>query len=175
MRTTIQSNQAFNATPVYFGASQRLQHSVSHFIRLICCLATIFLLTTKSYAQGPCGTSNCTSGDIRITSVELLKADGTVLPNSCAAGQSNIAVMLRVTFDVTSSTRYGFLVVGKVWINNSLAGIIASCDPATFTQGVHTMDVNHYTNGNPILWPCGSTIQLKEVYTAWDQQAATVS
>ena len=136
-------------------------------------LAALFFVASSVTAQGPCPGANCNSGDIRITKVELLKADGTALPNTCPPG-GNIAVMLRVTFDVTSSTRYGFLVNAAVLINNSAAGTIATCDPATFTQGLHTMDVSQYVNGNPILWPCGSTIQLKDVYTAWDQQVATL-
>ena len=134
--------------------------------------ASLFFIAISASGQGPCPGANCNSGDIRITKVELLKADGTVLPNTCTAG-TNIAVMLRVTFNVTSNERYGFLVNANVLINNNSAGTIATCDPATFDQGLHTMDISQYVNGNPILWPCGSTIQLKDVYTAWDQQEAT--
>jgi len=132
------------------------------------------LYAISSFSQGPCPNSNCTSGDIRITKVELLQTDGSQLPNSCSAGNS-LQIKLRVTFDVTSATRYGFLVNAGVYINNSLSGVIANCDPATFTQGLHTMDVFQYVNGNPIILPCGSTIQLKDVYTAWDQQAPSIS
>src|SRR6266404_3056266 len=146
----------------------------SFLISIFLLLIGLFTIKTIS-AQGPCPNSNCTSGDIRITKVELLQADGSALPNSCTPGQTNVQVKLRVTFDVTSSTRYGFLVVANLYINNSLSGTISNCDPATFTQGSHTMDVSQYINGNPILWPCGSTIQLKDVYTAWDQQVSTVS
>jgi hypothetical protein len=135
----------------------------------------LFLLGNIAFSQGPCPSSNCVSGDIRITKVELLQIDGSPLPNSCDPGQSNIQVKLRVTFDVTSSTRYGFLVTASVYIDNNTSGAIANCDGSTFTQGVHTMDVTQYTSGSPILWPCGSTIQLRSVYTAWDQQAPTVS
>jgi PKD repeat protein len=144
-------------------------------ISLFYLLIGLFFIAKTVSAQGPCPNSNCTSGDIRITQVELLQADGSALPNSCTPGQTNVQVKLRVTFDVTSSTRYGFLVVANLYINNNLAGIISNCDPATFSQGTHTMDVSQYSNGNPILWPCGSTIQLKDVYTAWDQQVATAS
>jgi len=134
--------------------------------------ASLFFIAISTLGQGPCPGANCNSGDIRITKVELLNADGTVLPNTCTAGAS-IAVMLRVTFDVTSNERYGFLVNANVLINNISAGTIATCSPATFIQGLHTMDISQFVNGNPILWPCGSTIQLKDVYTAWDQQLAT--
>jgi PKD repeat protein len=147
----------------------------SFLATFFCFLIGLFFISKTTSAQGPCPGSNCVSGDIRITKVELLQADGSALPNSCTPGQTNIQVKLRVTFDVTSSTRYGFLVVAKVYINNSLSGTIANCDPADFTQGLHTMDVSHYIDGTSILWPCGSTIQLKEVYTAWDQQSATQS
>ena len=151
-----------------------LKINFKSFLPALCCLLTGLFFVFKTNAQGPCPSSNCVSGDIRITKVELLKSDGTALPNTCTPG-NNIQVMLRVTFDVTSNTRYGFLVVANVYINNSLSGTIANCDPATFSQGIHTMDVSHYTNGSSILWPCGSTIQLRDVYTAWDQQVATIS
>jgi PKD domain/Ig-like domain CHU_C associated len=126
------------------------------------------------FGQGPCPDANCNSGDIRITKIELLQLDGSQLPSSCAAGTS-LQIKLRVTFDVTSATRYGFVVVSSIYINNSLAGTIASCDPSTFSQGIHTMDVAQYVNGNPIMLACGSMIQLKDTYTAWDQQVATAS
>ena len=146
-----------------------LQH---YFLKSLLCLLTALLFVVSSViGQGPCAGANCNSKDIKITKVELLKADGTALPTTCTAG-SSIAVMLRVTFDVTSDARYGFLVVSNIFINNSPSGVIAKCDPATFTGGLHTMDVTQYVNGNPILWQCGTTIQLKDVYTAWDQQVA---
>jgi hypothetical protein len=143
-------------------------------LKILSLFLAALLFAISGFGQGPCPGSNCTSGDIRITKVELLQADGSQLPNTCSAG-NNLAVKLRVTFDVTSATRYGFLVNAGIYINNSLSGTIATCDPSTFSQGLHTMDVSQYVNGNPILWPCGSTIQLKDVYTAWDQQAATLS
>src|SRR6185503_18465938 len=145
------------------------------FLKFFFCLfATLFFVSKTTSAQGPCPGSNCTSGDIRITKVELIKADGTALPNFCTPG-ADLQIKLRVTFDVTSKTRYGFLVVANVLINGTSAGIIANCDPATFSKGLHTMDVSTFSNGNPIIWPCGSVIQLKDVYTAWDQQVATAS
>ena len=141
---------------------------------LLCLFATLFFVAKMTLAQGPCPSSNCTSGDIRITKVELLQLDGSQLPNSCGAGTS-LPIKLRVTFDVTSATRYGFLVVSNIYINNSLAGTISACDPSTFSQGIHTMDVAQYINGNPIMLTCGTTIQLKDTYTAWDQQVSSPS
>ena len=143
-------------------------------LKILSLFLAALLYAISGFAQGPCPGANCNSGDIRITKVELLQLDGSQLPNSCAAGTS-LQIKLRVTFDVTSSTRYGFLVVSSIYINNSLAGTIASCDPSTFSQGIHTMDVAQYVNGNPIMLACGSMIQLKDTYTAWDQQIATVS
>ena len=145
----------------------------SFLTTFFCFLIVLFFITKTTSAQGPCPGSNCTSGDIRITKVELLQADGSALPNSCTQGQTNVQVELKVTFDVTSNTRYGFLVVAQVYINNILSGTIANCDPSTFSQGSQIMYVDHYSNGQPIIWPCGSTIQLKSVYTAWDQQVTT--
>ena len=143
-------------------------------LKILSFFLAALLYAISGFGQGPCPTSNCTSGDIRITKVELLQADGSQLPSTCTAG-SNLTIKLKVTFDVTSATRYGFLVNAGIYINNSLSGVIATCDPATFTQGLHTMEVSQYVNGNPILWPCGSTIQLKDAYTAWDQQAPSIS
>jgi hypothetical protein len=142
--------------------------------RFFCVIAALLFFVGTALPQGPCPESNCTSGDIRITKVELIKADGTALPNFCTPGV-DLQVKLRVTFEVTSKTRYGFLVVANVLINGNSIGTIAHCNPGTFAKGLHTMDVTTFTNGNPIIWPCGSLIQLKDVYTAWDQQVATVS
>ena len=146
--------------------------TTSTILKALMAWLLILFFASIGYGQGPCPGSNCNSGDIRITQVELMKTDGTPLPNTCNAGE-NLQIKLRVTFDVTSATRYGFMVVANIYLNNSLSGVIASCDPANFTQGLHTMDVSQYVNGNPILWPCGTLIQLKDVYTAWDQQVAT--
>src|SRR5215831_11868334 len=132
---------------------------------LLLLLTATFFIISSAFAQGPCPSSNCTSGDIRITKVELLLADGSQLPPTCTYG-SSMQVKLRVTFDVISQTRYGFLVTANVYINNNLTGITANCDPSDMTQGSHTMDLYQYVNGNPILWPCGSSIQLKDIYTA---------
>ena len=144
-------------------------------LKFFCCLfATFVLVSNMTLAQGPCPSSNCTSGDIRITKVELIKADGTALPNFCTPGV-DLQVKLRVTFEVTSKTRYGFLVVANILINGNSIGTIAHCNPGTFAKGLHTMDVSTLSNGNSIIWPCGSLIQLKDVYTAWDQQVATAS
>ena len=143
-------------------------------LKILSFFLAALLYAFSGFGQGPCPTSNCTSGDIRITKVELLKADGSALPNFCTPG-ADLQIKLRVTFDVTSKTRYGFLVVANVLINGTSAGVIANCDPGTFTKGLHTMDVNTFSNGNSIIWPCGSLIQLKDVYTAWDQQVATAT
>ena len=165
--------ERYGALQLVFPA--RKNDLLQKFLTLLFCLfATLFFVVNTTSAQGPCPGSNCTSGDIRITKVELLKTDGTALPNFCTPG-ADLQVKLRVTFDVTSKTRYGFLVVANILINGNSIGIIGSCDPGTFTKGLHTMDVNTLSNGNPIIWPCGSAIQLKDVYTAWDQQVATAS
>ena len=152
----------------------KLYQKILSIKSLLCFLTVLLFTVSTTTAQGPCPTSNCVSGDIRITKVELLKLDGSQLPSSCAAGTS-IQIKLRVTFDVTSATRYGFLVVSKLYLNNNLAGTISNCDPATFSQGIHTMDVAQYINGDPIMLACGSLVQLKDTYTAWDQQAPSLS
>ena len=124
-----------------------LQHFHLKFLSLF--VSALFLVTSSAMGQGPCPTSNCTSGDIRITKVALINADGTALPNFCTPGV-DLQVKLRVTFEVTSKTRYGFLVVANVLINGNSIGTIAHCNPGTFAKGLHTMDVNTLTNGKPI-------------------------
>ena len=145
------------------------------------------LCTQHLLGQSPCPNSNCVSGDIRITEVKLVQNDAptySALPNSCNPNQLNVPVALKVTFDVTSQTRYGFLVVADIWITdpNSAnpttpykAGRIAKCFEGTFSQGLQVKYVSTYINSSNIIWPCGSTIQLKDVYTAWDNQVATAS
>src|SRR5678815_5064066 len=80
-------------------------------------LLTGLLIGILGYGQGSCPTSNCTSGDMTITNVELVQADGSPLPNTCIPGQQTVAVKLKVTFNATSKTRYGFLIVGDLTIN----------------------------------------------------------
>jgi len=100
-----------------------------------------------------------------ITNVELVQADGSPLPNTCIPGQQTVAVKLKVTFNATSKTRYGFLIVGDLTINGSSAGKIYQCYGEDFAQGDHTRTLNQI-----IQWPCGSTLSLTHVYTAWDNQ-----
>jgi hypothetical protein len=138
--------------------------------------ATLFLLLAGlfigilGYGQGSCPTSNCTSGDMTITNVELVQTDGSPLPNTCIPGQQTVAVKLRVTFNATSKTRYGFLIIGDLTINGSSAGKIYQCYAEDFTQGDHTRILDQI-----IQWPCGSTLSLTHVYTAWDNQAPSTT
>ena len=105
---------------------------------ILSCFLTA-LTSQNLFAQSPCPNSNCVSGDIRITEVKLVQNDApaySALPNSCNPNQLNVPVALKVTFDVTSQTRYGFLVIADIWITdpNSAnpttpykAGRIAKC------------------------------------------------
>ncbi|HET9823932.1 MAG TPA: hypothetical protein VFP87_01290, partial [Chitinophagaceae bacterium] len=64
-------------------------------------LITLFL-GSKSYGQGSCPNDNCTSGDMTITKVELVLANGDPLPSTCTPGQSSVSVKLKVTFSATA-------------------------------------------------------------------------
>jgi len=153
---------------------------------ILSCFVTA-LTSLNLFAQSPCPNSNCVSGDIRITEVKLVQNNAptySALPNVCNPNQLNVPVALKVTFDVTSQTRYGFLVIADIWITdpNSAnpttpykAGKIAKCFEGTFSQGLQVKYVANYIDNSNIVWPCGSTIQLKDVYTAWDNQVATPS
>src|SRR5688572_26055580 len=113
--------------------------------KLIFSVFVTVLISNNLFAQSPCPNSNCVSGDIRITEVKLVQNNAPTyssLPNVCNPSQLNVPVALKVTFDVTSQTRYGFMVVADIWITdpNSAnpttpykAGKIAKCFPDTFS------------------------------------------
>jgi len=102
-----------------------------------------------------------------ITKVELVDANTLgPLPNTCTPGQQNVPAKLKVTFDVTSATRYGFLIIGDLMVNGSPAGKTWQCYAENFAQGTHTKVLDQ-----TIQWPCGATLALTHVYTAWDNQA----
>ena len=144
---------------------------LSSFFMILGYLLISLLMSTMTRAQGPCPGSNCTSGDMRITKVELVDAitEGP-LPGSCVPGQTNVPVKLKVTIDVTSNTRYGFLIIGDVYINGLSAGRVWQCYGTDFIQGTHTRILDQ-----TISWPCGSTLELRDVYTAWDNQAPSTN
>lgn len=136
------------------------------------------LATNLVQAQGPCPTSNCVSGDIRVTEVMLVQKVGNTyqsMPTSCNTPNQEFNVSLKVKIDVTSQTRYGFLVIGDIYINESPAKAVAQCNPNNFTQGVHEIYVDNYTDGLPIKWKCGQKIELKNVYTAWNNAITSKS
>ena len=154
---------------------QKRQSPATRVIRwllnFLTCFITFLSFSFSSFAQGPCPTSNCESGDLTITKVELVDANTLgQLPSSCTPGQENVAVKLKVTINVTSATRYGFLVVGNVYINSVFAQKVWQCYPVDFTQGTHVIVLDQI-----IQWPCGSSIELRDVYTAWDQQAPSTA
>ena len=137
---------------------QKRQSPATRVIRwllnFLTCFITFLSFSFSSFAQGPCPTSNCESGDLTITKVELVDANTLgQLPSSCTPGQENVAVKLKVTINVTSATRYGFLVVGNVYINSVFAQKVWQCYPVDFTQGTHVIVLDQI-----IQWPCGTAI-----------------
>src|SRR5439155_8480068 len=142
----------------------------SFIISLLSLLIGLFAVKPVN-AQGSCPNSNCTSGDMTITKVELVDATTLgPLPNTCVPGQQTVAVKLKVTLDATAATRYGFLLVGDLQINGQSAGKIYQCYGEDFTQGPHTKILDQI-----IQWPCGSTLALTNVYTAWDNQTPSTA
>ncbi|HKB45618.1 MAG TPA: T9SS type A sorting domain-containing protein [Chitinophagaceae bacterium] len=138
---------------------------------IYCLFAAFFLVAATSFGQGACPNSNCTSGDMTITKVELVDATTLgPLPNTCIPGQQNVSVKLKVTFNATSKTRYGFLIIGDLVIDGQAAGKVWQCYGEDFTQGDHTRILDQI-----ISWPCGSTLSLVNVYTAWDNQAPSTT
>jgi len=154
----------FRIFPVYLPRQVR---RLSFLKTLSCLVAAILFITTFSFGQGPCPTSNCTSGDMTITKVELVDAttEGP-LPSTCQPGQGTVQVKLKVTFNATAQTRYGFLIIGDILIDGQFMTRVWDCFPDNFTQGEHVRILDQAIN-----WPCGSTITLSDVYTAWRQQA----
>ena len=138
---------------------------------IYCLIAGLFFAATFSYGQGACPNSNCTSGDMTIIKIELVDAVTLgPLPNTCQPGQQNVSVKLKVTFNATSKTRYGFLIIGDLVIDGQAAGKVWQCYGEDFTQGDHTRILDQI-----ISWPCGSTLSLVNVYTAWDNQAPSTT
>src|SRR5688572_2996919 len=141
------------------------------YLKILSLMLAALLFTISSSGQGACPTSNCVSGDMTITKVELVDATTLLaLPNICQPGQSTIGVKLKVTFDATAGTRYGFLLTGDIKINNVFVQRIWQCYPDDFIQGPHTRILDQV-----IQWPCGSTISLSDVYTAWRHQAPSTT
>lgn len=141
----------------------------SVWLKALCCLLAIFAFAFSSYGQNPCPTGNCTSKDVTVTRVEMIDAttEGP-LPNSCPSGSQSVSVKLKVTFNVTSKTRYGFIIIGDVYLNGNPVRKVWQCSPGEFTQGDHQIIVS-----TPFDWPCGSSIELRDVFIAWDNAAPT--
>lgn len=141
------------------------------YYKFLVLLASLFFVVTSSKGQGACPGSNCTSGDMTIIKVELVDALTLgPLPNTCIPGQENVSVKLKVTFDATANKRYGFLIIGDLVIDGQPGGRISQCYPEDFIQGQHTRILDQV-----ISWPCGSTLSLVNVYTAWDNQAPSTT
>jgi hypothetical protein len=150
------------------------------FTLLIYTISSLFFSTAAFGQDGNCATNNCVSGDIQVKEVKLVQKTGpgtyADLPKSCNSANQVFNVSLKVTFDVTSQTRYGFLITGDIYFNGTVKkGSIAQCDPGTFTQGLHTIYVDKYLNGTQITWTCGEKIELKSTYTAWNNAATSKS
>uniref|UniRef100_UPI002FC9EC41 PKD domain-containing protein n=1 Tax=Flavihumibacter sp. TaxID=1913981 RepID=UPI002FC9EC41 len=119
--------------------------------------------------QSPCNTppnDNCTSGDITIQSVVLVDANGDPLTSDCTPG-TDVTAYLKVNFNVTSNERYGFLITGRVYINGFHEQVIDECYSQTFSSGPKSVILFN----DPVTWTCGGTIELRDVFTAWDNNA----
>ncbi|KIC91472.1 PKD domain-containing protein [Flavihumibacter sp. ZG627] len=122
--------------------------------------------------QSPCNVKpndNCTSGDITIQSVVLVDAAGNPLSSNCTPG-SQVTAYLKVNFNVTSNERYGFLITGRVYINEQHVQVIDECYAQTFSSGPKSVVLLN----DPVTWTCGATIELRDVFTAWDNNAPAI-
>ena len=108
---------------------------------------------------------NCTSGDIRITKVELLDINRNPLPEICDQGVP-VKVRLKIYFNVTSQTRYGFLVTGDVYNNGEKTGQLADCSRLAYQQGQR-----EFVTTEAFDWKCGDKLELRNVFTAWENSA----
>ena len=133
-------------------------------------IAALLFVASSAIGQGPCPTSNCTSGDIRITKVELVDAvtEGP-LPSVCQPGQglcfgkikSNLYSNCCDSLRFFNYRRFFYQLMANP-SNQNMAML-----PRRFsTKTTHTRILNQVIN-----WPCGSTITLSNVYTAWQHQA----
>ncbi|MCG7858894.1 PKD domain-containing protein, partial [Flavihumibacter sediminis] len=122
--------------------------------------------------QSPCNVKpndNCTSGDITIQSVVLVDANGDPLTSDCTPG-TDVTAYLKVNFNVTSNERYGFLITGRVYINGVHEQVIDECYAQTFSSGPKSVILFN----DPVTWTCGATIELLDVFTAWDNNAPAI-
>src|SRR5262245_41485833 len=83
-------------------------------IILIQLLLTPNILNGQTPQGVTCVGANCTSKDVRIAEVKLVRPDGSDLPNSCPANQSFIPVALKFRM-TTNATRYGIVVIADVF------------------------------------------------------------
>src|SRR5215471_4516008 len=127
------TEQAKYAQAITFKWNERLIFQKVFLATLLGMLITLFL-SSKSYGQGSCPNDNCTSGDMTITKVELVLANGDPIPSTCSPGQPTLSVKLKVTFDATAQTRYGFLIVGDLYVNNVFAQKIDQCYGEDFSE-----------------------------------------
>jgi hypothetical protein len=125
-----------------------------------------FLQPTIASGQGNFCAGNCVSGDIRITKAEIVNTSGGALPAICDEVAS-IPVKLKITFTVISQTRYGFLVTADLYIDGDYVKTIRECSRNTYTKGAG----KEFLFQEELAWTCGKKIELRNVFTAWDNAA----
>jgi hypothetical protein len=144
---------------------------------IICSLS--LLINFKSFSQtGDCATSNCVSADIKVSGVKLVqKINGQYvdLPKTCNAASDQFNVSLQVSFNVTSQTRYGFLITSLIYFDGVAGKSIEQCTTQDLPQGPHVIYVDNYVDGTPIVWHCGQRMELKATYTAWNNAVTSKS
>lgn len=157
----------------------KLPFKKTTFFTAFCCTIFCFLMSINAYSQeGNCATSNCVASDIKVQEVKLVlkNSNGTYsdLPTTCSDANATYKVSLRVKFNVTSQTRYGFLVTGSIYFDNVIKQKIANCTEATLLQGEHFMYVDKYVDGTDIIWKCGEKMELRSTYTAWNSSVTSL-
>jgi hypothetical protein len=105
--------------------------------------------------------TGCTSEDIKASSPYFNPG-----PNSnCLNPDATFTGQLFVTLDVTSKTRYGLYIEYDLWINGAKFARLSYCLTEDLPQGTYDKPVS-----SPIQLPANATIELKDVFTAWENQ-----
>ena len=85
------------ACPNHNGAAviilpQQKNNLLNFYLKLLSLFLATLLFTFSSFSQGACPTSNCVSGDMTLTKVELVDANTlATLPNICPPNQATIS------------------------------------------------------------------------------------
>jgi hypothetical protein len=163
-------------------SGSKMNLKLSSFFATLCLLFISSVFYQAKAQNPPACSQNCSAKDIKVKSIELVTFNGdptndaqikdpayySPLPATCNQGET-ITGYLKVNLNVTASTRYTFLIAGQLWVDNVhiTAKDPNQCFPNTLNKGDHSIIIST----DPIVWTCGSKIEIREAFTAWGNSA----